>query len=284
MTSREIAARLGLRRVRPAEWRGTCPACGYVAACVLSEGRDGAPLLWCACCRDRKAMGAVLRGEGYQHPAQRDRIPARSSGQREAWARAMWQRGQAAAGTVVDRYLAARGLAPVTGGALRYLPADRHTESGHVGPVMLAAACDVAGTIRATHRTWLQPDGAGKASVDPPRKTLGHPLGCAVRLMPAIDEVVLAEGLETALSASVLFGLPAWACLSAGGLEAVRLPETIRDVVIAADRDVHGEGERAAETLAMRLAREGRAVRIALPNTPGTDFNDFLIERSKRHV
>jgi len=282
MTAREIAARLGLKRARPTEWRGTCPGCGYPGACVLTEGRGGVPLLWCASCGDRKAMGAILRGAGHRAAATAKRAPAPSCGQREAWARTMWERGHAAAGTVVDRYLQSRGLPPATD-ALRLLAAERHAESGHVGPVMLAAACDVTGTIRATHRTWLRPDGAGKASVDPPRKTLGHPLGCAVRLMPAGDAVALAEGIETALAASVLFGMPAWSCLSAGGLAAVRLPETIRTVLIAADHDARGEGERAAEALARRLSGEGRAVRIALPDTAGTDFNDVLMQRTKRH-
>ncbi len=56
----EIAARLGLRRSRPGEWRGTCPACGYASAAVLTE-RGGRPLLWCSSCADRAALGAALR-------------------------------------------------------------------------------------------------------------------------------------------------------------------------------------------------------------------------------
>lgn len=279
MTAREIAARFGLRRARPGEWRGSCPVCGYAGGCVLNEGRDGTPLLWCASCRDGAALGAILRGEGYHHTqpaAERDRVPAPSYGQREAWARAMWGRGVPIAGTVAEAYLRSRGLGMVASDALRVLPAERHRESGRILPALVAAVVDTAGTLRGVHRTWLRADGGGKADVDPPRKTLGNPTGCAVRLMAAADAVALAEGIETALSAARLFSLPAWGCLSAGGLEAVRLPDVIRSVLIAADNDRNGSGQRAADALAQRLLAEGRAVRIALPDTPGMDFNDLL--------
>lgn len=276
MTARELAARFGFRHARAGEWRGSCPACGYAGGCVLNEGRDGTPLLWCASCRDRAALGAVLRGEGYQPAPERDRVPAPSYGQREAWARAMWGRGVPIAGTVAAAYLRSRGLGMVASDALRLLPAERHRESGRNLPALVAAVVDTLGTLRAVHRTWLRADGGGKADVDPPRKTLGSPTGCAVRLMPAADAVALAEGIETALSAARLFSFPAWACLSAGGLEAVRLPDVIRSVLIAADNDRNGSGQRAADALAQRLLVEGRAVRIALPDTPGTDFNDLL--------
>ncbi|MCU0983597.1 MAG: toprim domain-containing protein [Acetobacteraceae bacterium] len=284
MSARELAARLGLRRARATEWRGDCPACGYAGSLILSLGSEGKALWWCASCRDKEALTAALRGDGYAiAPAPRDRVPGPSSGQREAWARALWARGVPIAGTAAEAYLRSRGLGTVASDALRFLPAERHTDSGHVGPVMLAAACDVAGTIRAVHRTWLCEDGTGKANVDPPRKTLGPPAGCAVRLMPAGDAVAVAEGLETALSAAVLFDIPAWSCLTAGGLEAVQLPASIRTVLIAADNDMSGTGQRAADALAQRLLAEGRAVRVAIPDRPGEDFNDVLRRRTAHH-
>jgi phage/plasmid primase-like uncharacterized protein len=283
VSASEIAARLGLKRARPTEWRGNCPVCGYVGACVLTQGRGGTPLLWCASCGDREAMGAVLRGEGYRAAAPADRVPAPSCGQREAWARALWEQAHPASGTIADRYLDSRGLPPVTGDALRFMPALRHREAARVGPAMLAAVRDEAGELRAVHRTWLREDGSGKADVDPTRKTLGSPHGCAARLMRAYDAVVLAEGIETALAASVLFGMPAWSCLTAGGLEAVQLPPAIHSVLIAADNDTRGTGQRAADMLAQRLLAEGRAVRVAIPDRVGCDFNDILMQRNARH-
>lgn len=282
MSGADLAERFGLHRAGR-DWRGDCPACGYASSFSLSVTRDGKPLLWCASCNDREALAALLRGGGYVAPSDRAQAPERpSDAQREARALALWERSREDDGTI-RKYLDSRGLRGFFPDALRLLASLRHRESGTSGPVMLAAVRDPGGTIRAVHRTWLRPDGSGKAPIEPAKKTLGRIDGGAVRLYPATDAVILAEGIETALAASLLFDLPAWACLSAGGLEAVQLPETLRNVLIAADHDANGVGQRAAETLARRLAAEGRRVRIALPDEPGTDFCNVLNAREVNH-
>ena len=63
----------------------------------------------------------------------------------------------------------------------------------------------------------------------------------------------------------------AWATLGTSGLRAVVLPESVRRVVIAADRDAGGL--RAAAALAERLESEGRRVTIEAP--PCGDFADW---------
>lgn len=70
------------------------------------------------------------------------------------------------------------------------------------------------GTVRALHRTYLAPGGAGKAPVEPAGTMLGACAGGAVRLAeppagrPA--PLVAVEGIETALSlASGLLSGPA---------------------------------------------------------------------------
>jgi putative DNA primase/helicase len=47
-------------------------------------------------------------------------------------------------------------------------------------------------------------------------------------------------------------------------------------VVICADNDANGVGQRAATDAAERFLAEGRRVRIALPPKSGLDFNDLL--------
>jgi putative DNA primase/helicase len=68
-------------------------------------------------------------------------------------------------------------------------------------------------------------------------------------------------------------GTPTWAALSARGIRALVLPETVREVVIAADPDP--VGIMAAHPAARRWIHEGRHVRIARPPL-GYDFNDLV--------
>lgn len=89
-------------------------------------------------------------------------------------------------------------------------------------------------------------------------------------------ELVVGEGIESTLSAALPCGLPAWAALSAPGIEKLVLPFDATRVVIAADNDTNGRGQRAAHDAAARWLAEGRHVRVATPPQPGTDFNDVL--------
>jgi hypothetical protein len=63
-------------------------------------------------------------------------------------------------------------------------------------------------------------------------------------------------------------------------MESLILPDVVRLVVIAADHDENGVGERAAKVLAQRLLRENRTkiVKILKPPTPGTDWADGVMK------
>jgi hypothetical protein len=133
----------------------------------------------------------------------------------------------------------------------------------------------IDGQAVAIHRTFLAPDGSGKAPVDPQKMMLGPCRGGAVRLAPAAEHVLVGEGIETCLAAMQASGLPAWAGLSAGGTARLILPALplAGTVTIAADADP--AGMRAAFAAAERWHAEGRRVRIARPPA-GSDFNDLL--------
>ena len=87
---------------------------------------------------------------------------------------------------------------------------------------------------------------------------------------------MVAEGIESALSVALACGLCAWAALSASGIEHLVLPADATHVLIAADNDRNGRGQRAAHNAVQKWHRENRRVRIALPPELGTDFNDIL--------
>ena len=143
---------------------------------------------------------------------------------------------------------------------------------------MIAAVTDVAGAVQGVHRTWLAADGQGKAAVNPERRAMGHLLGNAVRLTPQDDILVIGEGIETMLSLSeAIPGLPVWAALSSGHLGAVLLPEGLKRLYIAIDRDP--AGQRAAEKLSARASEVGVRVRVLEPRLG--DFNDDLRANGK---
>jgi hypothetical protein len=127
--------------------------------------------------------------------------------------------------------------------------------------------------LQGVHRTWLAPDGQGKAAVETQRRAMGHLLGNAVRLTPCEDILIVGEGIETMLSVGEAApGLPVWAALSSGHLGAVLLPEGLRRLYIAIDRDP--AGKHAAERLTDRANEVGIVCHVLEPRLG--DFNDDL--------
>jgi putative DNA primase/helicase len=186
---------------------------------------------------------------------------------------ALYRRTHPATGTLVETYLRERAITIPVPDRLRFHPNLYHMPTGRWFPAMVALVTDVADRPAAVHRTWLTPDGRAKAPVEPQRMSLGPVAGGAVRLTPVAAELAVAEGIETALSVVQAVGCPTWSALSAGGLQALRLPPVGRSVIILADGD--DAGEAAAACAAQRWLKEGRRVRIARPPR-GKDFNDIL--------
>ena len=112
----------------------------------------------------------------------------------------------------VERYLAQRGLQRASD-QVRYLKRTPFGPRGAVQflPAMLAAVTTDIGVI-AVHRTFLEVASGKLAGFERPKRALGS-LGCgAVRVAPPEQgRLGLAEGIESALSAMQLFGIPCWA-------------------------------------------------------------------------
>ena len=268
---REIARRFNLRPVA-GSFVGTCPACGYKDALRVTS-QNGRALWWCGACQDQAAVTAAIAGQAAQAAPIAAAADA-SQVQKREWALNLWHDAQPAVATVVERYLAARGITLRDDMPLRFLPNHLCRDSGKRWPVMVALMVDCAGTPQAIHRTFIAQDGKGKAPIATPRKTLGMVAGAAVRLAPIADRLVIGEGIETSISAGLMMGAPAWAAISAPNLEfKLKLPTSIKEIVVAADHD--GPGLKAARAALARWKAEGRSVKIARPQTPGADFNDL---------
>ena len=183
-------------------------------------------------------------------------------------------------------YLHARTGLTVFPDCLRFAPDVRYVDVGtkpswHPVMVALVEPCETAraeGQPNALHRTYLDRFG-NKADVPCKRKMLGTmPTGAAVRLMPHRDVLGIAEGLETAMSASILFKVPVWAALSDGLLQDWVPPPNVRTVLIFGDNDESFAGQTAAYTLAKRLKAKGLTTSVELPVRSGTDWNDVYLQ------
>lgn len=192
---------------------------------------------------------------------------------RERQALALWRDSLPIHGTPAEAYLRGRAIACPLPDTLRFSPACWHPTAKRL-PAMLAR---VDGAQRfSLHRTYLSECGPRKAAIDPPKAMLGAVAGGAVRLSGAEGPLVVAEGIETALSlASGLLHHRAeiWAALSASGLVGLVLPPVAARLIIATDGDK--AGYKAGLVLADRAAALGWTVSL-LPAPEGRDWNDIL--------
>ncbi len=197
-------------------------------------------------------------------------------------ARGLWTSSQPVAGTLVETYLASRGITLPAPATLRYHPHMRHAVAAVYRPAMVAAVTDLDGTILAIHRTYLAPDGHGKAwgkgDSHDSKMCLGPLQAGSIQLAPAGPVLGITEGIETALSVmQVWTDLPVWCAVSAVRLGTIALPASVRHVVILADGDE--PGQRAAEVAVKALHRRRLDVTVVDP-PPGKDFNDLLQDGS----
>src|SRR6478735_2581625 len=101
--------------------------------------------------------------------------------------------------------------------------------------------------------------------------------------MSAGSELLIGEGIETTLSASILgFGSPAWSVIDAGGITRFPPLPGIKRLTIAVDNDVSGTDQKGAAECKARWTAAGRRVRTVMAPTPGHDFNDVLRAREGR--
>lgn len=144
---------------------------------------------------------------------------------------------------------------------------------------MVARIDDVDGELIGISRTWLARDAAGQWHRRD-RAMLGRASAGAVRFAPAAETLTVAEGIETALAGMQATAMPAWAALSTSGMIALVLPAIVRAVVILADNDANGAGERVTLTAALRWFAQGVRVLTSVPPHPGTDWADVLVGRT----
>lgn len=189
------------------------------------------------------------------------------------YAAALWNEAMPITGTLGEVYLRSRAIEPPYPPSLRFHPNLKDQIWRRPGVIAARTLIDRPSDVSALQRIFLCRDGHAKAPMSEPKKSMGRCKSGGVVLGEILDAAVIAEGVETALSASRMFGLPAVATLGTAFTRALMLPQRVRRVVIAADND--SAGQSAASVLAGRLEREGRSVSIERPPEGLKDFNDL---------
>jgi len=274
-------------------WVARCPAHDdRTPSLSIQDALDGRVLVYChAGCEQAHVINALrqrrLWPSNDRHQANviclQSGLSAQNRQEEEATDRTaaalkIWQSAVAVTNTLAETYLQSRGIDMALPASLRFHPGLRH-HSGDLWPAMIALVTrGIDDEPVAIHQTFLARDGKGKAPVVPQKMMLGPCRGAGVRLGTAhpASWMVVAEGIETTLSVMLACGIPGWAALSANGLRSVVLPPDAAKVLICADNDHNGVGQRVAGEAAERFLSEGRRVRIATPPSAGTDFNDVL--------
>jgi putative DNA primase/helicase len=200
------------------------------------------------------------------------------AGARVRLARTLWSEGRPLERSPAARHLQGRGVPGPWSGELRAhpgVPSVVYRQRGVRRPALLAAIRDGVGGLCGLEITYLTARGE-RADLPVPRKTVGlRPAGSAVRLSEPAGELLVAEGVVSALSAMKLLTLPGWALMAAGNLARWTPPNGVASVVIAADRDP--AGARAAWRLLRRLRQAGLGCRLVWPPAPHRDWNEALL-------
>jgi hypothetical protein len=190
----------------------------------------------------------------------------------------IWQKCLSANNSLVETYLRTRGYEGAIPENIKYHPNLYHAETKYHWPAMVCAVhVWFEKELIAIHRTFLNRLGNGKADITPNKMMLGSVKGGAVMLSPPGKKLIIAEGIETAMSIYFSTGIPTWAALSTSGMINIIVPplSITEEIIVAADNDI--AGEKAATELALRLHKSGYKVSISMPSEEGLDFNDLLM-------
>jgi phage/plasmid primase-like uncharacterized protein len=178
--------------------------------------------------------------------------------------------------------------------SLRFHPAMLYYDADgrEVGkfPAIVCAIRDIKGHVVTLHRTYLTQNGK-KADVACPKKMMPVPSGmslkgASIRLGKPTEGILgVAEGIESALSPYRATRIPVWSSVNATLMESFEVPKGVHTVLIWADKDKSGTGQKAANALKARLKSQGISAYVLLPKlsvpdrAKSVDWNDVLVNQ-----
>ena len=297
---RSILPQLGVDAGYLTGRHGPCPVCRAGRDRFRFDDKQGRGTWICNQCGAGNGIDLVMKVNGWTFKEAAERVhalvgsaemvmpkPEMTEQDRRTALRQLWRgSGPVRAGDTVARYLAGRGIEldlwPTSLRCCERCPVNvrRDVRDPKRLPAMLALVVGPDGQGASLHRTFLARDGSGKANMQNPRLLMPGPLpeGSCIRLSGVAPILGVAEGIETAIAASLLFRLPVWATINANLMAKWIAPEGVEDVAIFADNDANFHGQEAAYALAHRLTRLGLKATVNVPSVVGKDWNDVLLE------
>jgi putative DNA primase/helicase len=300
----EILLALGFPRAAVSGAHGPCPICNEGKDRFRFDNLEGKGSWICSKCGAGHGVDLVMRWKRVEFidavkiiesvidtarvEAPRARVSSDAASRENT---KLWQRGRFLNGhDLASRYLAARGIKfdnyPP---CLRFVADCLYSEGGGGAPshhpAMLAKFAAADGSRAIVHRTYLAEPGA-KADVKAPKKLMrgSVPDGGAVRLAPAEKTMGIAEGIETALAAAQMQGMPVWAATNAGALIKWTPPQEAENIIICGDYDPSYTGQMAAYSLAYKLRSMSRIKTVQVMFTEhfdggvgAPDWNDMVL-------
>lgn len=271
---------------------GPCPVCGGKDRFIFDD-KEGRGTFYCNSCGAGTGAQLLCLFKGWSMSEtmqnvnkvvgsmEKSAAPQQMTDEQKRKAmNELWQSSaEPKEGDPVFTYLHRRCGTDVMPLAVRYHPKVYHAETKTYYPAMVSKVTAFNNKPIALHRTYLTMDGK-KAPIDPAKKLMGlMPDASAIRLGPYTDTIGIAEGIETALTCAVCFGVPTWAAVNAPMMVKWRPPEKIEKVFIFADNDKSFTGQLSAYKLAWSLDREFRGkykIRVVVPRASGADWNDVF--------
>lgn len=256
---------------------GPCPMCGGNDRWRFDDA-NGSGRWWCNSCGHGNGLDFVMTYKnitrvdaikliegviGGSRISVRRTLPDATTSEKKAAMLKLWNHSEALDGKdIASRYLIGRGIAfpfqlyqPT---ALRWAQGVPFWSDGqNMGyfPCLLARWIGPDNKSANIQRTYLREPGLKADLPDGSRKMMAGPIpaGGAVRLAPVAEEMGVAEGVETALAAMQIFGMPVWSVLGTTGMLRFTPPAECKKLVIFGDRDSKFGGQTAAYSLAHRL-------------------------------
>ncbi|MDX2277368.1 MAG: toprim domain-containing protein [Hyphomonadaceae bacterium] len=250
----------------------------------LTETEEGRILVHCFSPRDDwRAVRDALRARGLldgeevaadvtAHMRQRHAVVQPDNEGRIARANRLWEEARVMRGTPASAYLKRRCIEAVESSELRFHPRMTSLDDRIRRPALMAALRAADGALQGVQVTLVTAYGAAKANVTTPRRVIGKLLRGAVRLAPASEVLIVAEGVESALSAGEHLHAPAWAALTAHNLSQFTPPPEVRCLIAAPDNDEAG-------LTALKTLRERLGSILTIEHAPApaglNDWNDW---------